>query len=45
MKNYLHESKMNRSLAKNHVNIKDSKSLWIDELCVKSESQKKGIGK
>jgi ribosomal protein S18 acetylase RimI-like enzyme len=30
---------------KNHVNIKDSKSLWIDELCVKSESQKKGIGK
>lgn len=30
---------------KNHVNLKDSKSLWIDELCVKSDNRKKGIGK
>ena len=30
---------------KNHVNLKDSKVLWVDELCVSEKSRQKGIGK
>lgn len=30
---------------KNHINLKDSKTLWVDELCVNKENRGEGIGK
>lgn len=30
---------------KNHINLKDSKTLWVDELCVNKENREEGIGK